>query len=186
VWGHVTEGNQRDSPEPRFHITQLRQHLPDVGEPLWGADSQCLAGESVALAAAPRFRLVTMVPQTVPVRPAVVAAPALASLPPLGDQPGRRKGEREAEHGASVVRLYRWKTAAGEGQEWPLRFLVVESPHRAQAKAPRLATAQQVERAMLADLEPQWPRRTGACEADAHQAASLCLRERRLHDHHLT
>jgi hypothetical protein len=33
---------------------------------------------------------------------------------------------------------------------------------------------------------PQGQRRTWACEADAHQAASLCLRELRLHQHHLT
>lgn len=186
VWGHVTDGNQSDSTEHRFHITQLRQHLPDLGEPLLVADSKFFAGETIALAAAHRFRFVTLVPQTVRLRQEVVEASDLASLPLLWEQPGRRKGEREAYHGASVVHLYRWQTAAGEVQELPLRFLVVESTQLAKAKAPRLAAAQQAEQAMLADLGQQWQRRTFACEADAHQAATLCLRERRLHYHHLT
>ena len=39
---------------------------------------------------------------------------------------------------------------------------------------------------MLAELQQQGQRRTFACETDAHQAATLCLRELRLHRHHLT
>jgi transposase len=65
VWGHVTDGNCSDSPAHRFHITPLRQHLPDMGEPLLVADSKFFAGETMALAAAHRFRFVTLVPQTV-------------------------------------------------------------------------------------------------------------------------
>jgi Domain of unknown function (DUF4277) len=186
VWGHVPDGHQRDRTAPRFHITQRRQHLPDLGEPLLVADSKCFAGETIALAAAPRLRVVTSGPQPVRLRQAVVAAPELASLPRLWEQPGRRKGERGAYHGASVVRLYHWQTAAGAGQEWPRRFLVVESTQLARAKAPRLAAAHQAEQAMLADFVRQWQRRPCACEADAHQAATLCLRERRLYYHHLT
>jgi transposase len=71
-------------------------------------------------------------------------------------------------------------------QELPLRFLVVESTQLAKAKAPRGAAAQQTEGSMLADLQQQWQRRTFACETEAHQAATLCLRELRLHSHHLT
>src|SRR5215510_2040711 len=56
VWGHVTDGNQNNSTEHRFHITQLRQHLPDLGKPLLVADSTCFAGETIALAAAHQFR----------------------------------------------------------------------------------------------------------------------------------
>jgi transposase len=71
-------------------------------------------------------------------------------------------------------------------QELPLRWLVVESTQLAKAKAPRLAATQQAEQAMLADLHQQWQRRSFACEADARQAAALCLRELRLHSYHLT
>jgi transposase len=186
VWGHITDGNQSDSPEHRFHITQLRQHLPDLGEPLLVADSKFFAGETMALAAAHRFCFVTLVPQTVGLRQALVEAPALKALPLLWARPGRRQGETEHYRGASVVRPYRWKTAAGEVQELPLRFLVVESTQLAKAKAPRRAAAQQTEGSMLAELQLRWQRRTFACEADAHQAASLCLRELHVHSHHLT
>ena len=186
VWGHVTDGNCSDSTEHRFHITQLRQHLPDLGEPLLVADSKFFAGETVTLAAEHRFRFVTLVPQTVGLRQEVVDSPELGALPLLWERPGRRKGEREQYHGASVVRTYCWKTAAGEVQELPLRFLVVESTQLAKAKAPRTAAAQQAERAALVTLQHQWQRRTFACEADAHQAATLCLRELSLHSHDLT
>jgi transposase len=186
VWGHVTDGNQSDSTEHRFHITQLRQHLPDVGEPLLVADSKFFAGETIALAAAHRFRFVTLVPQTVGLRQVVVEAPDLRELPLLWEQPGRRRGEPEQYRGASVIRPYRWQSAAGEVQELPLRWLVVESTQLAKAKALRLAAAQQAEQDMLAELHQQWQRRPFACEADAQQAATLCVRELRLHSHHLT
>jgi len=104
VWGQVTDGHCRDRTAPRCQITQLRQPLPDVGAPRLVADSQCLAGETVARAAAYRFRCGTLRPQTVGLQPALVEAPALEPLPRLGEQPGRRQGEREAEHGTSVVR----------------------------------------------------------------------------------
>ncbi len=68
----------------------------------------------------------------------------------------------------------------------PLRFLVVESTQLAKVKAPRLAAAQEAERARLTTLQQQWQRRAFACEADAHQAASLCLRELTLRSHRLT
>jgi transposase len=71
-------------------------------------------------------------------------------------------------------------------QETVLRVLVVESTQLAKAKAPRLEAAQQTERTALVTLQQQWQRRTFACEADAHQAAALCLRELSLHQHHLT
>ena len=103
-WGHVTDGNQRDSPEPRFHLTQLRHHRPDLGEPLLVADSQCFAGEAMTLAAAHRVRFVTLVPQTVGLRQALVEAPELSALPLWWEQPGRRQGEREPSRGASGVR----------------------------------------------------------------------------------
>jgi transposase len=186
VWGHVTDGNQSDSTEHRFQITQLRQHLPDLGESLVVADSKFFAGETMALAAAHRFRFVTLVPQTVGLRHMVVEAPELRELPLLWEQPGRRQGELEQYRGASVIRPYRWQSAAGEVQELPLRLLVVESTQLAKAKAPRLAAAQRAEQAMLAELHQQWQRRTFACEADAQQAATLCLRESRLHSNHLT
>ena len=187
VWGHLTDGNCSDSTEHRFHITQLRQHLPDLGEPLLVADSKFFAGETIALAAVHRFRFVTLVPQTVGLRQEVIDSPELSALPWLWEQPGRRTGQIERSHGASVVRPYRWKTTtAGEVHEVPLRLLVVESTQLAKAKAPRLAAAQPVERATLATLQQPWQRRPCACEADAHQAATLCLRELDLHSHHLT
>jgi hypothetical protein len=68
----------------------------------------------------------------------------------------------------------------------PSRWLVVESTPRAKANAARLTAAQQAGRGMLATRQEQWQRRTFACEADAQQAAALCLRERRWHSHHLT
>jgi transposase len=186
VWGHVTDGNCSDSTEHRFHITQLRQHLPDLGEPLLVADSKFFAGETMALAAEHRFRFVTLVPQTVGLRQALVEAPELSELPLLWEQPGRRQGELERYHGASVVRPYHWKTAAGEVQELTLRFVVVESTQLAKAKAPRGVAAQQVELAALVTLQQQWQRRTFACEADAYQAATLCLQEVALNSHRLT
>jgi transposase len=186
VWGHVTDGNRSDSVEHRFHITQLRQHLPDLSEPLLVADSKFFAGETMTLAAAHRFRFVTLVPQTVGLRQELVDAPELGALPLLWEQPGRRQGQREEYRGASVVRSYRWKTAAGEVQELALRFLVVESTQLAKANAPRLTAAQQAERARLTTLQQRWQRRTFACEADAHQDAMLCLRELALHHYQLT
>src|SRR6266498_3460314 len=71
-------------------------------------------------------------------------------------------------------------------QELPLRFLVVESTQLAKAKAPRLTAAQQAEQGMLTALQQQWQRRTFTCEADARQAATLCLRALALHYHQLT
>lgn len=186
VWGHVTDGNCSDSTAHRFHITQLRQHLPDLGEPLLVADSKFFAGETMALAAEHRLRFVTLVPQTVGLRQELMDASELGILPLLWDRPGRRQGEMERYCGASVVRSYRWKTAAGEVQELPLRFLVVDSTQLAKAKASRAAAAPQAERAALATFQHQWQRRAFACEADAHQAAILCLRELSLHSHHLT
>jgi hypothetical protein len=186
VWGHITAGNQSDSTEHRFHITQLRQHLPDLSAPLLVADSKCFAGETRALAAAHQCRLVTLVPHTGGLRQALVEAPELRALPRLWEQPGRRTGETEPYRGASVVCPYRWKTAAGAVQELLLRLLVVEATPRAKAKAPRRAAAQQTESRMLAELQHQGQRRTFAGETDAHQAATLCLRELRLHSHPLT
>lgn len=186
VWGHVTDGNRSDSTEQRFHITQLRQHLPDLSEPLLVADSKFFAGETMALAAEHRCRFVTLVPQTAGLRQALVEAPEPRELPLLWERPGRRQGDTAHYRGASVRRPYRWKTTTGEVQELPLRFLVVESTQLAKAKAPRLAAAQQTERDALAALQRQWQRRCFACEADAHQAASLCVRELSLRYHHLT
>src|SRR6266511_1299064 len=186
VWGHVTDGNRSDSTEHRFHITQLRQHLPALGEPLLVADSKFCAGETMTLATEHRFRFVTLVPQTVSLRQALVDAPELGALPLLWERPGRRKGECKSYHGTSVVRPYSWKTATGAMQELPLRFLVVESTQLAKAKAPRLTAAQQAEQGMLTALQQQWQRRTFTCEADARQAATLCLRALALHYHQLT
>jgi Domain of unknown function (DUF4277) len=185
VWGHVTAGNQRDSTEHRFQITQLRPHLPDLGEPLLGAASTCFAGETIALAAAHRFRCGTVVPQTVGLRQVVVEAPELRGLPLPWEQSGRRPGEPEPYRGASVIRPSRWQSATGEVQELPLRLRVVESTHLAKAKAPRWAAAQQAEPDRLAALHQPWQRRTLACEVEAQQAATLCLRARRVHSPHL-
>jgi hypothetical protein len=63
---------------------------------------------------------------------------------------------------------------------------VVESTQLAKAKASRLTAARQAEQGLLATLPQQWQRRTLACEAEAQQAAALCLRELRLPSHHLT
>jgi hypothetical protein len=185
VWGHITDGHQRASTEHRFPITPLRQHLPDLGEPLLVADSKFLAGDTIALAAAHRFRLVTLLPQTVGLRQELVDDPTLRDVPLLSERTGRRKGESETSHGASVVRPYRWKTAAGEVQEMPRRWLVVASTPLAKAKASRRAAVQHIERGLLSDRQAQWQRRTFACEADAYQAASLGLKELRVHHHRL-
>ena len=91
--GHVTDGNRSDTIEHRFHITQLRQFLPDLGEPLLVADSKFFAGETLALAGAHQFRFVTLVPQTVRLRQELVAGSALRALPLLWEQPGRRTGQ---------------------------------------------------------------------------------------------
>jgi transposase len=103
VWGHVSDGNRRDSPEHRFHLTQLRQHLPDIGAPLLVAESQFCAGETRALAAGPRCHCVTLVPHTVGLRQELVDAPELGALPRLWEQPGRRTEQMERYHGASMV-----------------------------------------------------------------------------------
>ena len=95
MWGHITDGNQSASTEPRFPITPLRQHLPDLGAPRLVADSKCFAGETMALAAAPQCRVVTLVPHTVGLRQALVGAPELRALPRLGERPRRRTGETE-------------------------------------------------------------------------------------------
>lgn len=181
VWGHVTDGTRSDSREHRFHITQLRQYRPDVGEPLLSAARKFFAGETLALAAEHRFRCGTLVPQTVRLRQEVVDSPELRALPLLWEPPGRSKGQVERYHRASMVRPYGRKTAAGEGQEVPLRLLGVASSQLAKAKAPRVAAAQQAEQGQLTTLQQPWQRRTLACEADAHQAANLCLRARSLH-----
>jgi transposase len=185
VWGQVTDGNRSDSTEPRCHITPLRQHLPALDEPFLVADRKCCAGETMALATEHRFRFVTLVPQTVSLRQEWVEAPELGVLPLLWAQPGRRKGEGEADHGTSTVRPYCWKTVAGERPEWPWRFLVVESTPLAKVKAPRVTAAQQAEQDMLTTLRQPWQRRTLACEADARQAATLCWRAWALLYHHL-
>jgi transposase len=107
VWGHITDGNQSDSTEHRFHITQLRRYLPDLGKPLLVADSKFFARDTMALAAAHRFRFVTLVPQTVGLRQVLVETPELQELPLLWEQSGRRQGEPEQYRAASVIRPYR-------------------------------------------------------------------------------
>jgi transposase len=184
VWGHLTDGRQSASTEHRCPITPRRQHWPALGDPLLVADRQFFAGATRAVA--PRVRFVTLVPQTVSLRQELVASPELEELPLLWEQPGRHHGEREQYRGVSVVWPYRWKTATGDVEELPLRWLVVESTQRAKAKASQLTAAQQAEQGLLGTLQQQWQRRTFACEADAQQAAALCLRELRLHSHHLT
>jgi hypothetical protein len=186
VWGHITDGHPRDRPAHRVPIPQRRQHLPDRGEPLWVADRQCCAGETMARAAAHRWCLVTWVPPTVGLRPALVEAPELKGLPRLWARPGRRQGETEPERGAAVGRPYRWKTAAGAAQEWPLRLRVGESTHRAKAQAPRRAAAQPTAGRPLAARPRPWQRRTCAGAAAAPQAASVCLRALPVPSHHLT
>jgi transposase len=177
VWGHITDGNRSDSLEHRFHITQLRQHLPELGTPLLVADSKFFAGETRAWAVEHQLRFVTLVSQTVGLRQELVDAPTLAVLPLWWEQPGRRRAVTELYRGISVRRAYCWKRETGEMQELPLRFLVVESTQLAKATAPRLAAAQQPEQTTLVRLQKQWQRRTFACAADAQQAAALCLRE---------
>jgi hypothetical protein len=137
-------------------------------------------------AISPPLRNPCLVPQTVGRRQEVVDSPELGALPWLWERPGRRRGAREQDHGVSVVRTSRWKTAAGEGQERPVRVLGVASTPLAKAQAPRAAAARQAERAVRVTLQHQWQRRTLACEADAHQAATLGLQELSLHRHHLT
>jgi transposase len=83
VWGHVTDGSRSDSSEHRFHLRQLRQYLPNLGEPLLVADSKFFAGETMALAAVHRFRFVTLAPQMVGLRHELVDAPELSSVSPL-------------------------------------------------------------------------------------------------------
>jgi transposase len=122
VWGHITDGHLHDSTAPRFHLTPLRQHLPDLGAPLVVADSQFVAGETMTLAAAHGFRFVTLGPQTVGRRQALVEAPELGALPRLWERPGRRTGETAHDRGAAVVCPSRGKTAAGEVQAWPRRW----------------------------------------------------------------
>lgn len=96
MWGHITDGNQSDSTEHRFHLTQRRQHLPALGEPRLVADRKFFAGDTIALAAAHRFRFVTLLPQTVGRRQELVDDPTRRELPLLWERPGRRKGEGEA------------------------------------------------------------------------------------------
>jgi hypothetical protein len=175
VWGHVTAGPQRDRTAPRCHLTPRRQHRPDLGAPHLVADSQVCAGETMALAAH-RFGCVTLVPQTVGLRQALVDAPELRARPRLWARPGRRHGEMAHERGASVLRPDRWQTTAGEVQELPRRWLVVESTPLAKAKAPRWAAAQQTVGRRLAERQRQWQRRPFACETDAHQATTWCRR----------
>jgi hypothetical protein len=186
VWGHGTAGHRRASPEPRFPSTPLRQPLPGLGAPVLVAARKCCAGETTALATAHRFRVVTLVPQTVSLRREWGEAPERGGLPRLWERPGRRQGECAADHGTATVRPYRGKTAAGARHEWPVRFLVVESPHLAKVNAPRVTAAQQAAQGLLTTLRPPWQRRTVACEAEARQAATLCGRALAVPAHQLT
>jgi len=115
VWGHVTDGHQRDSPAPRCHLPQVRPHRPDRGAPLLGADRTGLAGETMPLAAAHRCRWVPLVPQTVGRRPAVVEAPERSERPVRWEPPGRRQGEREPDRGASGVTRLNLRVAPNDG-----------------------------------------------------------------------
>ena len=186
VWGHSTDGHQRDRTAQRFPRTPRRQHLPALGAPLVVADRQVVAGETRALAAAPRCRWVTLVPQPVGLRQAWVAAPELRALPLRWERPGRRQGETDHDRGASRVRPYRGQTASGAVQALPRRLLVVEAPPLAQARAPRRAAAQPTERRMLAERPQHGQRRTVAGEPEAPQAAMVCRRGLRLPSHPLT
>jgi hypothetical protein len=184
--GPGTEGNRRDSPAPRCPLTPRRQDRPALGAPRLVADSTGCAGAPRALAAAQRCRCGTVVPPTVGRGQEVGDAPARHELPLLGERPGRRHGETAPSRGASRVRPSRGKTAAGKGQELPVRLWVVEATPLATAKAPRLAAAQPTEQDTRAALDQPWQRRCFAGEAEAHQAATLCLRELALRDQVLT
>ncbi|MFN3476938.1 MAG: IS1634 family transposase, partial [Candidatus Methylomirabilales bacterium] len=165
VWGHVSDGNRSDSEEHRFHITQLRQYLPDLTHPLLGADSKFFAGQTLLLAQEERLSFVTLVPQTVGLQRTLVEEMELEAMPVLLERPGRRSGTVEVSRGRSVLRTYQAQTARGEPQELLLRFLVVESTQLAKHNGPKLAAAIQAERARLSELTAEWERREFACEA---------------------
>ena len=163
VWGHGSDGHRRDSAEPRCHLPQLRPQLPDRSEPLVGADRQFCAGETMALAAVHRCHGVTLVPHPGGRRQERVEAPELGALPLGWEQPGRRKEQRERDHGTSMGGPSRWKTEAGEAHAWPWRFLGVESTPLAKAKARRRAAAQHAPWAQLTTLQRRWQQRAWAC-----------------------
>jgi hypothetical protein len=179
--GPGTEGNRRDSPAPRCPLTPRRQDRPALGAPRLVADSTGCAGAPRALAAAQRCRCGTWVPPTVGLRQEVGDAPARHELPLLGERPGRRHGETAPSRGASRVRPSRGKTAAGKGQELPVRLWVVEATPLATAKAPRLAAAPPPAQAPRAALDQPGQRRWFAGEAEAPHAATLCRRELATH-----
>jgi hypothetical protein len=105
VWGHVTDGNRSDTIEHRFHITQLRQYLPDLGEPLVVADSKFFAGETMALATAHQFRFVTLVPQTVGLRQELVDSPELRAAPAVGTARPAYRADRALSWGLGGASL---------------------------------------------------------------------------------
>ncbi|MFQ6090356.1 MAG: IS1634 family transposase [Candidatus Bipolaricaulia bacterium] len=185
VWGHVTDGNRSDSKEHRFHLSQLRRHLPDLKETLLVTDSKFFAGETLLAAREEQIPFVTLVPQTVGLRRQLSEELGAEDLPVLWERPGRRKGELEVFRGRSVKRPYRCRSEEGEERELLLRFLVVRSTQLERRKAATVRRERRRERERLEKRLETWEGREFACEADAQDASERFQREQSLRYHRL-
>jgi transposase len=177
VWGQVTDGNCSDSTAQRFHLSQLRQHLPDLQETLLVADSKFFAGETLLTAQRERIPFVTLVPHTVSLRRALSEEIGEEELPVLWERPGPRRGEVEVFRGRSVQRPYRCRSAQGEEQEMLLRFLVVHSTQLQKQKAATRQKERRRERDRLEKRLTSWSGREFACAADAREAGERFSQE---------
>lgn len=187
VWGHVTDGNRSDSKEHRFHLRQLRQHLPDLQQTLLVTDSKFFAGETLLAAQAEQIPFVTLVPKTVGLRRRLSEEIGAEELPVLWERPGRRKGEVEVYRGRSVQRTYGWQREDGDGEEEELRlrFLVVQSTQLKRRKSATLRQEHQRERDRLEKRLASWKQREFACEADARDALKRFQKKQSLNYHRL-
>src|SRR5262245_9536082 len=136
------------------------------------ADSKAYSRRTLGMCLEHQVHLVTLVPRTCAVRPALEAwGQQQSALPLLVEKPGRTKDEAPRHwHGQSVRRPVAVEYSDGRVMQEELRFLVVHSSQLAQQQTQTYASAQAKEAeastAHVQRVQAQW----FACEADAAAA----------------
>ena len=167
----LRDGNRSDSVETPLAIAEcLALGLDGVRGIV--ADSKAYSRRTLGLCLEQGIGLVTLVPRTCAVRPALEAwGQQQPALPLLVEKPGRTKAEAPRRwHGQSVMRQVEVEYSDGRVASEALRFVVVHSSQLAQQQAQSYAAAQARETEAVAAHVRQVHARWFACRPDAEAA----------------
>jgi transposase len=164
----VRDGNTSDSVETPCAIEECLSLGLEGVQGIVG-DSKAYSRRTLGLCLEKGIGLVTLVPRTCEVRPALEAwGQQQPALPLLVEKPGRTKDEAPRRwHGHSVRRQVEVEYSDGRVAQEEVRFVVVHSSQLAQQQAQSYAAAQAKEAAAIADHVQRVQARWFACEADA-------------------